>query len=49
MFFISSTGALSFRIKLHRDDRESLVYFKNLLSELASRDLGVIVYSKNNH
>lgn len=32
MFFIFNTGALSFRIKLHCDDRQTLVYIKNLLS-----------------
>ena len=35
MFYISNTGALSFRIKLHWDDRGVLEYIKNLLSELA--------------
>lgn len=49
IFFISNSGALSFRIKLHRDDRESLVYIKNLLSELAKRDVGIIVDSKGDH
>ena len=37
LFFISRTGALSFRIKLHLDDRETLVYIKNLLSKLVNR------------
>lgn len=49
MFFISSTGALSFRIKLHWDDKGSLVYIKNGLGELVGRDVGVIVDSKNDH
>ena len=49
MFYISKTGALSFRIKLHEDDRGALEYIKNLLSELANREVGVIVDSKNSH
>ena len=49
MFFISSTGALSFRIKLHWDDKGSLVYIKNLLGELVGRNVGVLVDSKDNH
>lgn len=49
MFFISKLGALSFKIKLHWDDRQTLLYIKNLLSELAGRDVGVIVDSKDNH
>lgn len=49
MFFISSTGALSFRIKLHWDDKGCLVYIKNLLVELVGRNVGVIVDSKNKH
>jgi hypothetical protein len=49
MFFISSTGALSFRIKLHWDDKGSLVYIKNLLGELVGRCVGVIVDSKDKH
>lgn len=49
LFFISNSGNLSFRIKLHSDDRQSLVYIKNLLSELANRDIGVIIDSKNDH
>ena len=31
MFSISKTGTLRFRIKLHYDDRDTLVYIKNLL------------------
>ena len=38
-----------FRSKLHRDDRGSLVYIKNLLSELAKREIGVIVDSGADH
>ena len=49
MFYISKTGALSFRIKLHEDDKGALEYIKNLLSELANREVGVIVDSKNSH
>lgn len=49
MFYISTTGALSFKIKLHWDDRETLVYIKTLLSGLANREVGVIVDSKNQH
>jgi len=49
MFFISTTGALSFRIKLHWDDRQTLVYIKNLLSGLVNREVGVIIDSKNLH
>jgi hypothetical protein len=49
MFFISKSGALSFKIKLHWDDRQTLLYIKKLLSELAGRDVGVIVDSKDNH
>ena len=47
MFFISTTGALSFKIKLHWDDRQTLEYIKNLLSRLVNREVGVIVDSKN--
>lgn len=47
MFFISTTGALSFRIKLHTDDRQALEYIKNLLSGLVNREVGVIGDSKN--
>lgn len=49
LFFISLSGALSFRIKLHWDDRETLVYIKNLLSGLVNREIGVIIDSKNQH
>lgn len=49
LFFISRLGALSFRIKLHWDDRGTLVYIKNLLSGLVNREIGVIVDSKNQH
>ncbi len=49
MFFISTTGALSFKIKLHWDDRQTLEYIKNLLSGLVNREVGVIVDSKNLH
>ena len=49
LFFVSSSGDLSFRIKLHGDDKQSLVYIKNLLSELANPQVGVIVDSKNQH
>ena len=49
MFYISTTGALSFKIKLHWDDRQTLVYIKNLLSGLVNREVGVIVDSKNQH
>ena len=43
MFFISTTGALSFRIKLHWDDKGSLVYINNLLGELVGRNVGFCV------
>jgi len=43
MFYISTTGALSFKIKLHWDDRQSLEYIQNLLSGLVNREVGVIV------
>lgn len=49
MFYISTTGALSFKIKLHWDDRQTLEYIKNLLSGLVNREVGVIVDSKNLH
>ena len=49
VFFISKLGALSFKIKLHWDDRQTLLYIKNFLSELAGRDVGVIVDSKDKH
>ena len=49
MFFISNTGYLNFRIKLHYDDRDTLIYIKNLLSRIANRDIGVIVDSKDKH
>lgn len=49
VFYISTTGALSFKIKLHWDDRQTLVYIKNLLSGLVNRERGVIVDSKNQH
>ena len=49
MFYISTTGALSFRIKLHWDDRQTLEYIKNLLSGLVNREVGGIVDSKNHH
>ncbi len=49
LFFISKSGALSFKIELHWDDRQTLLYIKNLLSELEGRDVGVIVDSKDNH
>jgi len=48
MFFISTKGDLSFRIKLHTDDRQALEYIKTLLSGLANREVGVIVDSKDN-
>jgi hypothetical protein len=49
MFYISTTGALSFKIKLHWDDRQTLEYIQNLLSGLVNREVGVIVDSKNLH
>lgn len=49
MFYISTTGDLSFKIKLHWDDRQTLVYIKNFLSGLVNREVGVIVDSKNQH
>lgn len=49
MFYISTSGALSFKIKLHWDDRETLEYIRNLLSELANREIGIIVDSKDLH
>lgn len=38
VFYISKTGTFTFRIKLHYDDRNTLVYFQNLLSKLAKRE-----------
>ena len=49
LFYLSTKGALTFRIKLHWDDREALVYIQNLLRELANRTIGIIVDSKNQH
>lgn len=49
VFSISKTGTLTFRIKLHYDDRNTLVYIQNLLSNLAKRKVGVMVDSKNQH
>ena len=49
MFYISTTGALSFKIKLHWDDRQTLEHIKNLFSGLVNREVGVIVDSKNLH
>lgn len=49
LFYISRSGVLSFRMKLHWDDRQTLVYIKNLLSELAKREIGVIIDYKNKH
>lgn len=49
LFYISRSGVLSFIIKLHWDNRQTLVYIKNLLSELAKREIGVIIDSKNKH
>jgi hypothetical protein len=37
VFYISKTGTFTFRIKLHYDDRNTLVYIQNLLSKLAKR------------
>lgn len=49
VFYISKTGTFTFRIKLHYDDRNTLVYIQNLLSKLAKREVGVMVDSKNQH
>lgn len=49
LFFISAQGNLSFRIKLHYDDRDTLVYIKKLLSRLANIEVGIIIDSKNKH
>lgn len=49
MFFISKTGAFNFKIKLHYDDRDTLLYIKKLLSIIANRDIGVIIDSANKH
>lgn len=49
MFFISKKGDLKFKIKLHCDDRQTLVYIQKLLSRLANRPIGVIVDSKTYH
>lgn len=49
IFYMSTTGALSFKIKLHWDLRQTLEYIKNLLSGLVNREVGVIVDSKNLH
>ena len=43
LFYISPSGALSFKIKLHWDDRQTLVNIRNLLSELAKREVGILV------
>lgn len=48
-FNISTTGALKFKIKLHSDDRNTLLYIQNLLSRLGNRTVGVIVDSKIYH
>lgn len=48
-FYISKKGDLKFKIKLHCDDRQTLVYIQKLLSRLANRTVGVIVDSKNYH
>jgi hypothetical protein len=48
-FYISKKGDLKFKIKLHFDDRQTLVYIQKLLSRLANRTVGVIVDSKNYH
>ena len=48
-FNISKKGALKFKIKLHCDDRQTLVYIQKLLNRLANRTIGVIVDSKNYH
>lgn len=49
MFYVSTSGVLSFKIKLHWDDRETLKYIQDLLSELANRKVGVIIDSKDLH
>ncbi len=49
LFYVSTKGALTFRIKLHWDDRRTLVYIQNLLSELADHVVGVIIDSKDQH
>jgi intein-encoded DNA endonuclease-like protein len=49
MFYISTSGVLSFRLKLHWDDRETLKYIQDLLSELANRKVGIIINSKDLH
>jgi hypothetical protein len=49
LFYISKKGDLKFRIKLHCDDRQTLVGIQKLLSRLANRTIGVIVDSKNYH
>lgn len=49
LFYISKKGDLKFKIKLHSDDRETLVYIQKLFSRLANRIIGVIVDSKNYH
>ena len=43
MFYISTTVALSLKIKLHWDDRQTLEYIQNLLSGMVNREVGVIV------
>nr|QBM09630.1 hypothetical protein [Dactylella sp.] len=46
MFYVSNKGDLKFKIKLHKDDLETLYYIQNLLSKLVNRKVGVIVESK---
>lgn len=48
-FNISKKAHLKFKIKLHCDDRETLVYIQKLLTRLANRKIGVIIDSKNYH
>lgn len=49
-FNISKKGDLKFKIKLHSDDRQTLVYIQKLLTRLAKgRKIGVITDSKNFH
>jgi hypothetical protein len=49
LFFIHKTSGLSFKIKLHWDDKQTLVFIQNLLSELSGRSVGIITDSKDQH
>ena len=46
---IKTTFTLSLKIKLPWDDKQALVYIYKFLSELANREVGVIIDSKDQH